>query len=168
MESFPRGLRAALREDPDVVLIGEMRDTETMETALNVAETGHLVLTTLHANSASQTADRIIAAFPEHQQSEIRQQLAAVIVGVMAQRLIPKIGGGRFLAVEVMLASSAVRACIRENKTYQLDNVISTSGAEGMVSLDKVLAQAVADGQITLDTALMFANDQKAVRGMIY
>lgn len=166
--TFARGLRAALREDPDVVLIGEMRDLETIEAALTVAETGHLVFATLHANSAAQTADRIISIFPPHQQPQIRQQLAATLLGVVSQRLIPKIGGGRVLAAEVLLATSAVRSVIREGKTHQLDNIIATSASEGMISLDKVLAQLVTRGEITIDDALTYATDAKTFKLMVY
>ncbi len=166
--TFSRGLRAALREDPDVVLIGEMRDQETIEAALTVAETGHLVLSTLHTNSAAQTADRIISVFPQHQQQQVRTQLAAVLLGVMSQRLLPRINGGRVLATEVMLANSAVRTSIREGKTHQLDNVISTSNGEGMIAMDKVLANLVSKGDITFEEAMSHANDSATLKSLIY
>ncbi|MFA6081890.1 MAG: type IV pilus twitching motility protein PilT [Patescibacteria group bacterium] len=166
--SFSRALRAALREDPDVVLVGEMRDLETVEAALTIAETGHLVFTTLHTNSAAQTADRIIDIFPPHQQAQVRAQLASVLLGVVSQRLIAKIGGGRTVAVELMIANSAVRNTIREGKTHQLPNIIQTSAAEGMISLDKVLAELVSKGDITIDNALLWSMDPKALKMMVY
>lgn len=166
--SFSSALRSALREDPDVVLVGEMRDMETMEAALQMAETGHLVLTTLHTNSAAQTADRIIDVFPPHQQSQVRTQLSEVLVGVISQRLMPKVQGGRVLATEVLVANSAVRAIIREGKTHQLPNLIQTSAAEGMIGLDKSLAELVARGEVSIDDALAWSLDPKALKMMIY
>jgi len=166
--SFARSLRSALREDPNVVLVGEMRDLETIDAALTLAETGHLVLTTLHTNSAAQTADRVIDVFPPHQQQQIRMQLANVLLGVVSQRLLPKTAGGRVVACEIMMANSAVRATIREGKTHQLPNVIQTSASEGMISLDKVLAELVSKGEITIDNALTWALDPKAFKMMVY
>lgn len=166
--SFTRALRAALREDPNVVLVGEMRDLETIEAALTVAETGHLVFTTLHTNSAAQTADRIVDVFPPHQQQQVRMQLANVLLGVVSQRLIPKTGGGRVVGCEIMVANSAVKNLIREGKTHQLTNIIQTSASEGMISLDKVLAELVSKGEITLDNALTWALDPKAFKMMVY
>lgn len=166
--SFASALRSSFREDPDVILIGEMRDLETIETALTLAETGHLVLTTLHTNSSSQTTDRIIDVFPAHQQSQIRSQLASVILGVVSQRLIPKVNGGRVVACEIMLANNAVRNIIREGKTHQLNNIIQTSASEGMISLDKVLAEYVNKGDISVDDALTWTMDPKAFKMMIY
>jgi len=166
--SFASALRSALREDPDVVLVGEMRDLETMEAALQIAETGHLVLTTLHTNSASQSADRIIDVFPPHQQGQVRTQLAEVLIGIISQRLMPKVQGGRVLATEVLIANSAVRSLIREGKTYQLPNLIQTSAAEGMCGLDKALAELVNKGQVSVDDALAWSLDPKALKTMIY
>lgn len=166
--SFSRALRSALREDPNVVLVGEMRDLETIEAALTLAETGHLVFTTLHTNSAAQTADRIIDVFPPHQQQQVRMQLANVLLGVVSQRLLPRVQGGRVLATEIMMANSAVRNTIREGKTHQLPNIIQTSAAEGMIALDKVLAELVSRGEITIDTALAWAIDPKAFKMMVY
>ncbi len=166
--SYGRALRASLREDPDVVFIGEMRDLETIEAALTIAETGHLVMTTLHTNSAAQTADRIIDVFPPHQQPQVRQQLAGVLLGVVSQRLVPKIGGGRAVATELMLANPAVRNTIREGKTHLLPNIIQTGAAEGMISMDKVLAELVSKGDITIDDALIWSLDPKALKMMIY
>lgn len=166
--SFARGLRSSLREDPNIVLIGEMRDLETIEAALTLAETGHLVFTTLHTNSAAQTADRVIDVFPPHQQQQVRMQLANVLLGVVSQRLIPKTAGGRVAACEIMVANSAVRATIREGKTHQLPNIIQTSAAEGMITLDKVLAELVSKGEITIDNALTWALDPKGFKMMVY
>ena len=166
--SFARALRSCLREDPNVVLIGEMRDLETIEAALTIAETGHLVFATLHTNSASQTADRIIDVFPPHQQQQVKMQLANVLLGVVSQRLIPKTQGGRVVACEIMIANSAVRNTIREGKTHQLNNIIQTSAAEGMITMDKVLAELVSKGEITIDNALTWALDPKAFKMMVY
>lgn len=166
--SFASALRASLREDPDVVLVGEMRDQETMEAALQLAETGHLVLTTLHTNSASQTADRIIDVFPPHQQSQVRVQLSEVLIGVVSQRLLPRSKGGRVLATEVLVANSAVRSILREGKTHQLPNLIQTSAAEGMIGLDKSLAGLVSKGEVSVDDALAWSLDPKALKAMIY
>lgn len=166
--SFARALRSALREDPNVVLVGEMRDLETIDAALTLAETGHLVFTTLHTNSAAQTADRIIDVFPPHQQQQVRMQLANVLLGVVSQRLMPRVSGGRVLACEIMLANSAVRNTIREGKTHQLPNIIQTSASEGMISLDKVLAELVSKGEITIDDALTWSLDPKAFKMMVY
>ncbi len=166
--SFARALRSSLREDPNVVLVGEMRDLETIDAALTLAETGHLVYTTLHTNSASQTADRIIDVFPPHQQQQVRMQLANVLLGVVSQRLIPRTSGGRIVACEIMVANSAVRATIREGKTHQLPNIIQTSASEGMITLDKVLAELVSKGEITIDNALTWSLDPKAFKMMVY
>lgn len=150
-------LRSALREDPDIVLVGEMRDFETIAAAITVAETGHLVFATLHTASAAQTIDRIIDVFPAHQQGQIRQQLAATLQAVISQRLLPKVGGGRVAAFEVMLASGAVKNLIREGKTYQIDNVIQTSAEAGMTLFETNLAQLVQQGQITREKAAEYA-----------
>lgn len=166
--SFSRALRAVLREDPDVVLVGEMRDLETMETALTVAETGHLVFTTLHTNSAAQTVDRIIDVFPPHQQQQVRLQLANVLTGIVSQRLIPRVSGSRVVACEILTAIPSVRNLIREGKTHQIPNVITTSASEGMIALDKVLAELVSKGEITIDEALGWALDPKQLKMMVY
>lgn len=166
--SFARALKSAVREDPNVVLVGEMRDYETVDTALNLAETGHLVLSTLHTNSAAQTADRLIDMFPPYLQTTARSQFANVLLGIVSQRLIPKTSGGRGLAAEVMLASSSVRSLIREGKTHQLDNVIATSAADGMISLDKVIAEMISKGEISLEEGLTWSNDPKRVKAMLY
>jgi twitching motility protein PilT len=159
--SFARALRSALREDPDVVLVGEMRDLETMAAAITVAETGHLVFSTLHTNSAAQTVDRIIDVFPPHQQPTIRTQLSNILLGVVSQRLLPKIGGGRVAATEILFANPAIKNLIREGKSYQIQNVIQTSKAEDMTSLDKTLATLVQEGKITEESAEPYAVDIK-------
>ncbi len=154
--SFATALRAALREDPDVILVGEMRDPETMSVALHAAETGHLVLSTLHTLNATETVNRIIATFPPHQEQQIRDQLAAVIQGVVAQRLIPRTGGeGRVPAVEVMLGTAVIRDCIREAKrTPEIPAFISQGAAQyGMQSFDQCLLKLYRDGVIAYETA---------------
>ncbi len=155
--SWEIALRSALREDPDVVLVGEMRDFETISAAITVAETGHLVFATLHTNSASQTIDRIIDVFPEHQQSQIRQQLSLTLQAVVSQRLVPKVSDGRVAATEIMIATSAVRNLIREQKTFQLDNVIQTSSEQGMSLMENSLIQWATRGTITFETARMYS-----------
>ena len=155
--SFAMALRSALREDPDVVLIGEMRDPETMEAAITIAETGHLVFSTLHTNSAAQSIDRIVGAFPPHQRAQIQVQLAATLRGIVSQRLIPKIGGGRVPAVEILIGNPAVANNIRDGKTHLIDSVIQTSKDVGMVSLDASLAKLVQDGTITMNDASGYA-----------
>jgi len=166
--SYGRALRSALREDLDVVLIGEMRDLETIEAALTLAETGHLVFATLHTNSAAQTADRIVNVFPPHTQQQIASQLASVLLGVVSQRLVPKVNGGRVLAAEIMIADTAIKSLIREGKNFQIPNVIQTSAAEGMISLDKVLAEYVSRGDISLEDALNYSLDPKTFKMMVY
>jgi twitching motility protein PilT len=157
--SFGTALRSSLREDPDVVLIGEMRDLETIATAITVAETGHLVLATLHTNGAAQSIDRMIDVFPEHQQQQIRIQLAGVLQGIISQRLIPMVGGGRLAAAEVLVATNAVRNLIREAKTHQIDAVIQTSSELGMQSMDNTLATHVHAGKISYEEARNYAVD---------
>ncbi len=146
-------LRSALREDPDVVLVGEMRDYETIAAAMTVAETGHLVFATLHTNNAAQTIDRIIDVFPEHQQAQIRQQLASSLQAVVSQRLVPMNGGGRIAATEILIATPAVRNLIREGKSYQIDNVIQTSAEVGMMLMETNLAEWVQRGAISWERA---------------
>ncbi len=155
--SWEVALRSALREDPDVVMIGEMRDYETIAAAITIAETGHLVFATLHTNSASQTIDRVIDAFPEMQQHQVRSQLSSILEGVLAQRLVPSISGGLIPAVEIMLPSPAIRSVIREGKTHQLDNVIATSFDQGMISLERALAQLVNEGKVAADVAKAYS-----------
>jgi twitching motility protein PilT len=157
--SFSAALRSALREDPDVVLIGEMRDLETIASAITIAETGHLVFATLHTNSASQSIDRMIDVFPPHQQPQIRAQLANILMAIVSQRLIPTIGGGRVAAAEVLVATPAVRNIIREGKAHQLEAVIQTGAEFGMQSMDKQLVQLIHAGTISYDEARNFAVD---------
>lgn len=155
--SFSAALRSALREDPDVVLIGEMRDLETIQAAITIAETGHLVFATLHTNSASQSIDRMIDVFPPHQQPQIRSQLSNILMAICAQRLIPAIGGGRVVAAEVMVANPAVRSVIREGKTHQLDTIIQTGADQGMQTMDRTLVKLIQQGVITYDDAREYA-----------
>ena len=155
--SWEIALRSCLREDPDVVLVGEMRDYETMAAALTVAETGHLVFATLHTNSAAQTVDRIIDAFPEEQQNQIRIQLSMTLEAVLSLRLMPALPSGRTIAYEIMVATSAVRTSIRESKSHQIDNIIQTSGELGMVPLDASLAELVKQGKVSLETATEYS-----------
>lgn len=155
--SWTVALKSALRQDPDVILVGEMRDYETIASTITLAETGHLVFATLHTNSASQTVDRIIDVFPENQQAQIRTQLANILEAVVAQRLIPIEGGGRRAVSEIMLGNPAVRNLIREGKTHQIDNVIRTSSDIGMVSLEQSLVKLVRDGLITMERAQEYA-----------
>ncbi len=157
--SFSAALRSALRQDPDVVLIGEMRDLETIAAAITIAETGHLVFATLHTNSAAQSIDRMIDVFPPHQQPQIRSQLSNILMAICSQRLVPTIGGGRVAAAEILIANPAVRNIIREGKTHQLDAVIQTGAEHGMQSMDKTLVNLVHDGSISLEEARTFAID---------
>ena len=157
--SFGSALRSSLREDPDVVLVGEMRDLETISAAITLAETGHLVLATLHTNGAAQTIDRIIDVFPPHQQQQIKVELAGVLQAICSQRLIPKIGGGRVAAAEIFVVTSGARNIIREGKSHQLESVIQTGGKEGMQSMDRVLIQLIHAGTITYEEAKNYAID---------
>jgi twitching motility protein PilT len=160
-KSFQLALRGVFREDANVVLIGELRDLDTISTALTAAETGHLIFATLHTNDSPQTIDRIIDVFPAHQQNQVRSQLANVLLGVVSQRLIPKIDGGRVPAVEIMIKNHAVENLIRENKSYQLDNVIETGSELGMISLDKSMAGLVKSGAVSVEAASAYAKDLK-------
>ncbi|KKQ45467.1 MAG: Twitching motility protein [Candidatus Moranbacteria bacterium GW2011_GWC2_37_8] len=166
-KSFPDGLRSVFREDANVVLIGELRDLDTISTAMTAAETGHLILATLHTNDTSQTIDRIIDVFPAHQQNQVRSQLASVLLGVVSQRLVPRVGGGRIPAMEIMMNNHAVENLIRENKSYQIDSVIETGLREGMVSLDKSLADLIQRGLITLDDAMVYSKNHDYLQMLI-
>lgn len=157
--SFSAALRSSLRQDPDVVLIGEMRDLETISAAITIAETGHLVFATLHTNSAAQSIDRMIDVFPPHQQPQIRAQLSNILMAICSQRLVPAIGGGRVVAAEVLIANPAVRNIIREGKSHQLDAVIQTGADQGMQTMDRTLANLVQSGSITYDSAREYAVD---------
>lgn len=165
--SFARALRSVFRQDPDVIMIGEMRDLETIATALTAAETGHLVFGTLHTNNAAQTIDRIIDSFPASQQNQIRAQLAGTLLGVVSQRLIPAVKGGRYPAVELMLANPAVRNLIRENKVHQVDLVIETHREEGMIALNMSLANLVKKRLVTLENAEAFSPNPLSLRKLI-
>jgi len=153
VQNFHRGLREVFRQDPDVIMVGEMRDPETISSAVTAAETGHLVLSTLHTNTAAQTIDRIIDSFPPYQQPQIRAQLASALLGILSRRLIPKKGGGVINAVEIMIANPAIRNLIRERKIHQIDTVIETSSNEGMISLNRSLANLVKEDTISLEDA---------------
>ena len=161
--SWAVALRSALREDPDVVLVGEMRDLETIASAITLAETGHLVFATLHTNNAAQSIDRIIDVFPEHQQSQVRAQLADIIEVVIAQRLVPINGGGRRAVSEIMIATPAIRNLIREGKTPQIDNVIRTSADIGMTSLESSLVKLIREGLINVETAQRYASHPEEI-----
>lgn len=154
---FGKALRSMFREDVDVAMVGEMRDAETMSTAVTAAETGHLILSTLHTNNAAQTIDRIIDTFAPVQQNQIRAQLASSLIGIVSQRLIPRVSGGLIPATEVMIANAAIRNLIRENKTHELDLVIETSSGEGMVSLNRSLVDLVRRGEITFENAALYS-----------
>jgi twitching motility protein PilT len=157
--SFSAALRSALREDPDVVLVGEMRDLETIASAITIAETGHLVFATLHTNNAAQSIDRMIDVFPPHQQPQIRAQLSNILMAIVSQRLVPSIGGGRVAAAEILVATPAVRNIIREGKAHQLEAVIQTGAEFGMQSMDRTLVDLIHAGTITYDEARNFAVD---------
>jgi twitching motility protein PilT len=164
-QSFANGLRAALRQDPDVILVGEMRDVETIATAVTAAETGHLVFSTLHTIGAANTIDRIIDVFPPYQQQQIRIQLADVIECVVSQQLLPKSDDrGRVAAIEVMLANSAVKNLIREAKTFQIASVLQTNRRAGMQTMDDALLDLYYGGSITRESAESFAQDLASLR----
>jgi twitching motility protein PilT len=166
-QSFERALRAIFREDANVVLIGEMRDLETISTTLTAAETGHLIFATIHTNNSAETVDRIVDVFPAHQQNQVRSQLANVLLGVVSQRLVPKIGGDRIPAIEIMVKNTAVENLIREDRAYQIDSVIETGMKEGMVSLDKSLSEMVKKGLITVDDAFAYAKNKDYLKMLI-
>ncbi|MBI3396841.1 type IV pilus twitching motility protein PilT [Candidatus Woesebacteria bacterium] len=155
--SWSIALRSILREDPDVVLIGEMRDYETIASALTIAETGHLVFATLHTNSAAQTIDRIVDVFPEEQQDQVKLQLSNVIEAVFSQRLVQSVHGGRVVAFETMLGTTAIKTAIREGKTHQIESILQTSQEVGMNTIERSLANLVKEGKINLETAQSWA-----------
>ncbi|OIP57358.1 MAG: type IV pili twitching motility protein PilT [Candidatus Levybacteria bacterium CG_4_10_14_0_2_um_filter_36_16] len=155
--SWDESLRSALRQDPDVVVIGEMRDFESVSSAITIAETGHLVFSTLHTNSAAQSVDRIIDAFPEHQQNQVRTQLSETLEGIISQRLIPRLDGGRVVATEILLGTNAVKSNIRDGKTHMLDSIIENSQDAGMIPLEVSLANLVKQGQVALEVAQQYA-----------
>jgi len=166
-DSFTNALRASLREDPDVILVGEMRDLETISAAITLAETGHLVFATLHTRSAPATIDRIVDVFPAHQQEQIRVQLSTSIEAVVSQQLLPKIGGGRVAAIEIMVATSALRNLIREGKSYQIYSVIETGHQYGMQAMDRVLADLHRSGQVTFEEAATRAVDRENFQRLV-
>ncbi len=163
-ESFSSGLRTILRQDPDVLMVGEMRDSASIATAMTASETGHLVLSTLHTNSASQTVDRIIDSFPPEQQGQVISQLSATLVAIVSLRLLPRLGGGRVPAAEIMIVNPAIRNLIREKKVYQIDLVIETSLQEGMISLNRSLAKLVKGKEISLETAETYSLNPSELR----
>ncbi|MEK9175105.1 MAG: type IV pilus twitching motility protein PilT [Patescibacteria group bacterium] len=163
-DSFPAALRAMFREDVDMVMIGEMRDPETIGTAVTAAETGHLVFSSLHTNNAAQTVDRIIDTFPAQQQNQIRSQLANTLLGIFSQRLIPRTSGGLIPAYELLISTPAVRNLIRENKVHELDLVIETSGEVGMISFNRSLVDLIRRGEITMENALAFSLNPKELQ----
>ena len=165
--SFAAGLRAALRQDPDVILVGEMRDLETISTAITAAETGHLVFATLHTKGAANTIDRIVDVFPSEQQEQVRIQLADVLECVVAKALLPRVGGGRVAAYEILVATPAVRSLIRQNKSFQIHSAMQTGKRQGMQLLDDALADLVRAGKVTLENALAVANDPVAMRSQV-
>ena len=166
---FPSALRAALREDPDVLLVGEMRDLETMSTAIAAAETGHLVLSTLHTASAAQSIDRIINMFPPYQENQIKMQLAGVLHGIISQQLLPVMGSkGRVAAVELLLCTDAVRNLVREGKTHQINSIMQTGITQGMLPMDYSLGLLVKEKKITLQDAMMKCSDREMLKRYLY
>jgi len=166
-EDFATALRSMFREDVDVALIGEMRGAETIATAVTAAETGHLVLSTLHTNSAAQTISRIIDSFPGEQQNQIRIQLAGSLTGIFSQRLIPRISGGLVPAYELLINNNAVSNLIRENRIHEINSVIETSSQEGMVDMNRSLAELVSRGEISVENAYLYATDPRLLEKMI-
>lgn len=165
--SWSNALRSALREDPNIVLVGEMRDYETIAAAITIAETGHLVFATLHTNSAAQTMDRIIDVFPENQQAQVRMQLSNALEAVISQRLIPTIGGGRAVAAELLVATPAVKSIVRDGKSHLIDNVIQTSADMGMMTMDMSIARLVQNGKLSFDTAVAYASSPDYLRELV-
>lgn len=166
--TYANGLRAALREDPDVILVGEMRDQETISTAITAAETGHLVLSTLHTIGAPQTIDRIIDVFPSHQQQQIRVQLANILKGVVSQQLLPRSDiKGRCVALEIMITNPAIANLIREEKIHQIYSQIQTGTASGMITMDAFLAKAYKEGKISLEVAYQYAQNREEFKRII-
>lgn len=166
-KSFPTALKHALRHDPDAIVVGEMRDLETISTAIMAAETGHLVLGTLHTTDAAQTVDRIIDIFPPTQQRQIRLQLSQVLEAILSQALVPRIGGGRVGAFEILLASPAVRNLIREEKTYELANVMQTSIRDGMQTLNHSLSELVIKKIVTMEEAMMKSSQPEGLKRLV-
>lgn len=165
--NFATALTGIFRQDADVVMIGEMRDPETISTAVTAAETGHLVLSTLHTNTASQTVDRIIDTFPADQQDQIRVQLAGSLLGIFSQRLIPRISGGLIPAFELLINNNAVSNLIREKRSHEINSVIETSSQDGMIDLNRYLADLVRKGEITVENAFQYATNPKGLERML-
>jgi len=165
--SFAKALKSTFRQDPDVIMVGEMRDTETIGTAITAAETGHLVLATLHTNSAAQTIHRIVDTFPGSQQAQIRAQLSGSLLGVLSQRLVPRIKGGLIPACEIMLNTPAVANLIRENKVHEIPMVIETSAEIGMISLNRYLANLVRSKEIALEIAQNYSLNPTELRSLV-
>jgi len=163
---FPQALKAAFREDVNVLMIGEMRDSETMAAAVTAAETGHLVFATLHTNNASQSIDRIIDSFPANQQGQISLQLASSLLGIFSQRLIPRISGGRIPAYELLINNKAIANLIREERVHEIDTVIETSSQDGMIDMNRSLIDLVQKGEISMESAYQFAINPKALEQM--
>ncbi len=164
---FPDALKSAFRQDVNVILIGEMRNTETIGTAVTAAETGHLVLSTLHTNTASQTIDRIIDSFPASQQDQIRIQLAASLIGVFSQRLLPRISGGRIPAYELMINNNAISNLIREKRTHEIDTVIETGFEQGMIDMNRSLIELVRAGEVTVENAFAYSTNPKNLERLL-
>ncbi len=165
--SFAKALKSTFREDPNVIMIGEMRDPETISTSITAAETGHLILSSLHTNSASQTVDRIIDSFPPAQQNQIRIQFSSSLLGIFSQRLLPRISGGLIPAYELLIKNNAIANLIREGRTHEIDVVIETSSDEGMVSLNRSLVDLVRKGEITVENAIAFSLNPKELQRVI-
>ena len=163
-KDFATALRSMFREDVNVAMIGEMRDYETMSAAVTAAETGHLILSSLHTNNAAQTIDRIIDTFPGFQQSQIRTQLASSLIGIFSQLLIPRVSGGLIPAYEILISNAAVRNLIRENKVHEIDLVIETNAEAGMISFNRSLVDLVRRGEITMESALLFSLNSQELR----
>ncbi len=166
-KDFPIALKSVFREDVNVILIGEMRSNETMSAAVTAAETGHLVFSTLHTNNAPQTIDRIIDSFPANQQEQIRLQLASSLLGILSERLIPRITGGRIPAFELLINNNAIANLIREKRTHEINTVIETSSEQGMIDMNRYLVELVAKGEITLESAYQFSFNPLALERMI-
>ena len=165
--SFPKALRATFRQNPDVIMVGEMRDLETISTTITAAETGHLVFATLHTNSASQTVHRIVDVFPAEQQNQIRYQLSSSLLAIISQRLIPRIRGGFIPACEIMICNTAIANLIRENKVHEIPAVIETSSREGMISLDRYLTDLVRKKEISLKNAIDYSLNPSEVKNLL-
>jgi len=165
--NFYTALRGVFRQDVDVIMVGEMRDPQTMSAAVTAAETGHLVFSTLHTNTAAQTVERIIDSFPSEQQNQIRLQLSSSLAGIMAQRLLPRISGGLIPAYELLINNTAVANLIREGRTHEIDNVIETSLEQGMISMNRSLAKLVSDGEVSVEVAKNYSFDPQALDRML-